>query len=94
MWAAKLPDEGGRMYEACYALCECLKCLGVSIDGGKDSLSMAAKVGAELVKSPGQVWIQIYIYIYIYTYIYRHTTYMRGLFDGFTCIQTFKHRLL
>ena len=70
MWAAKLPDEGGRMYEACYALCECLKRLGVSIDGGKDSLSMVAKVGAELVKSPGQVK-SIDKFKYIYIYIYR-----------------------
>ena len=41
MWAAKLSDEGSKMWIACEALCDCLKQLGVSIDGGKDSLSMA-----------------------------------------------------
>ena len=65
MWAAKLPDEGGRMYNTCVSLCACMKQLGISIDGGKDSLSMAAKVGAELVKSPGQV---------IYTHRRTHTS--------------------
>ena len=68
MWAAKLQDEGGRMYETCVALCACMKNLGVSIDGGKDSLSMAAKVGQELVKSPGQV-VHTYMFIYISIYI-------------------------
>lgn len=32
------------MWEACEALCNVLVALGVGIDGGKDSLSMAAKV--------------------------------------------------
>ena len=36
--------EGARMYAACQALRQCLLQLGVSIDGGKDSLTMAAKV--------------------------------------------------
>lgn len=32
------------MYEACSALRDCMLLLGVGIDGGKDSLTMAAKV--------------------------------------------------
>jgi hypothetical protein len=38
--------EGARMWEACGALRDCLLQLGVGIDGGKDSLTMAAKVYA------------------------------------------------
>lgn len=60
MWAAKLPGEGAKMWEACEAMCNLLKQLGPSIDGGKDSLSMAAKVGNETVKSPGQLTLTCY----------------------------------
>lgn len=50
MWAAKCEGEGARLVEACDALCRALKDTGTAIDGGKDSLSMAAKAGGELVK--------------------------------------------
>lgn len=60
MWAAKLPGEGARLYDACRALCEVLTRLGVAIDGGKDSLSMAARVGTETVKAPGSLVISTY----------------------------------
>lgn len=53
MWAAKLPGEGAYLWEACKAMCEVMSELGVAIDGGKDSLSMAARVGKETVKAPG-----------------------------------------
>lgn len=53
MWAAKLPGEGVRLWDACKAMCEVMGQLGVAIDGGKDSLSMAARVGKETVKAPG-----------------------------------------
>lgn len=53
MWAAKLPGEGSCLWEACKAMCEVMGQLGVAIDGGKDSLSMAARVGKETVKAPG-----------------------------------------
>lgn len=53
MWAAKLPGEGVRLWDACKAMCEVMGQLGVAIDGGKDSLSMAARVGEETVKAPG-----------------------------------------
>ncbi len=35
--------------------------LGIAIDGGKDSLSMAAKVNSEIVKSPGTLVISGYV---------------------------------
>ena len=61
MWAAKLPGEGAMLYDACKALCETLGRLGIAIDGGKDSLSMAARVGNEVVKCPGELVLSVYV---------------------------------
>ncbi|GAX10061.1 phosphoribosylformylglycinamidine synthase [Fistulifera solaris] len=61
MYAAKLPGEGAKMYDACGALKESLLALGVGIDGGKDSLSMAAKCGEEVVKAPGELTLTCYV---------------------------------
>uniref|UniRef100_A0A4W6D2E1 Phosphoribosylformylglycinamidine synthase n=1 Tax=Lates calcarifer TaxID=8187 RepID=A0A4W6D2E1_LATCA len=60
MWAAKLPGEGVCLWEACKAMCEVMGQLGIAIDGGKDSLSMAARVGKETVKAPGALVISAY----------------------------------
>ncbi|XP_030377418.1 phosphoribosylformylglycinamidine synthase [Scaptodrosophila lebanonensis] len=60
MWAAKLPGEGAQMYDACQELCQIMQELHIAIDGGKDSLSMAAKVGSETIKSPGTLVISTY----------------------------------
>lgn len=65
MWAAKLPGEGARLYDAAIALRDILIELGIAIDGGKDSLSMAAKVTGrdgkiETVKSPGTLVMSAY----------------------------------
>jgi phosphoribosylformylglycinamidine synthase len=64
MWATKLPGEGARLYDAVVALRDILLELGIAIDGGKDSLSMAAKViskdKTETVKSPGALVISAY----------------------------------
>ena len=54
MWAAKLPGEGYALYETCSAMCDIMSELGIAVDGGKDSLSMAAKVDSEVVKAPGK----------------------------------------
>ena len=61
MYAAKLDGEGAAMYNAACALREAMIDLGVAIDGGKDSLSMAARAplngdATETVKAPGQVF--------------------------------------
>jgi phosphoribosylformylglycinamidine synthase len=65
MWAAKLPGEGAGLYDAAIALRDILTALGIAIDGGKDSLSMAAKVvgraDTEIVKSPGALVISAYV---------------------------------
>lgn len=60
MWAAKMEGEGAKMWHACVALRDCLQALGPGIDGGKDSLSMAARAGEETVKSPGQLSMTLY----------------------------------
>ena len=52
MWPAKLPGEGAAMVEACAALCNAMSQLGVAIDVGKGSLSMAARMGTQVVKAP------------------------------------------
>ncbi len=66
MWAAKLPGEGANIYEAALALKDILLELGIAIDGGKDSLSMAAKVTdssgkTEIIKAPGSLVISAYV---------------------------------
>jgi len=66
MWPAKVPHEDAALYDTCVAMCDVMKELGVAIDGGKDSLSMAAK-GADahgnpvLVKSPGTLVVSGYV---------------------------------
>jgi phosphoribosylformylglycinamidine synthase len=60
MWAPKLPGEGVAMYQAATAMRDCMIDLGIAVDGGKDSLSMATRVGAETVKSPRQLVISAY----------------------------------
>lgn len=61
MYAAKLPGEGAKMYDACEALRDSLLVLGAGIDGGKDSLSMAARCGDEVVKAPGELTLTCYV---------------------------------
>eukprot|EP00435_Cladocopium_sp_Y103_P002519 s915_g1.t1 len=65
MWAAKLPGEGPKMYDIAEALSNIMVELGIAIDGGKDSLSMAARVPlgngqVETAKSPGQFVLTVY----------------------------------
>jgi len=65
MWAPKLPGEGIELYQAACAMRDIMIELGIAIDGGKDSLSMAAKVtdssgNTEVVKSPGSLFISAY----------------------------------
>ena len=61
MYAAKLGGEGAAMYDAAFALRSVLCQLGVAIDGGKDSLSMAADAGGETVMAPGNLVISAYV---------------------------------
>ncbi|XP_058099874.1 probable phosphoribosylformylglycinamidine synthase, chloroplastic/mitochondrial [Magnolia sinica] len=61
MYAAKLDGEGVDMYDAATALAESMIKLGIAIDGGKDSLSMAAHASGEVVKAPGSLVISVYV---------------------------------
>lgn len=68
MLAAKLDGEGAWLYYAACALRDICLELGIAIDGGKDSLSMAAQVtgpdGTEqVVKAPGELVITGYVTI-------------------------------
>ena len=60
MYAAKLGGEGAAMYDAAVALRDAMIAVGVAVDGGKDSLSMAAQAGEELVKAPGNLVVSAY----------------------------------
>ncbi len=60
MWAPKLPGEGATLYDAACAMRDLMIRLGISVDGGKDSLSMATRVGEEIVKSPRELVISAY----------------------------------
>lgn len=60
MWAPKLPGEGAAMYDAARAMRDVMIAMGMAVDGGKDSLSMATRVGDETVKSPRELVISAY----------------------------------
>ncbi len=65
MWAPKLPGEGAKLYDAAVAMKDIMVEFGIAVDGGKDSLSMAARVvhpsgRTETVKSPGTLVISAY----------------------------------
>jgi phosphoribosylformylglycinamidine synthase len=60
MWAPKLPGEGAAIYEAALGMRQAMIKTSSAVDGGKDSLSMATRVGEEIVKSPRQLVISLY----------------------------------
>ncbi|MCL5422240.1 MAG: phosphoribosylformylglycinamidine synthase [Nitrospirae bacterium] len=65
MWPAKLPGEGAALYDAAVAMRDIMLPLGIAVDGGKDSLSMAAVVTKkdgtrEIVKAPGTLVVSAY----------------------------------
>ncbi|XP_061211324.1 phosphoribosylformylglycinamidine synthase [Neopsephotus bourkii] len=60
MWGSKTGAEGGALVAACEGLVGLLHQLGVAVDGGKDSLSMAARVGTDTVLAPGTLVVSAY----------------------------------
>ncbi|KAE9556208.1 hypothetical protein FO519_000547 [Halicephalobus sp. NKZ332] len=61
MWAAKIEGEGGKLVYACDSMCDVMKSLGIAVDGGKDSLSMAARLkNGDIVCAPGTLVISAY----------------------------------
>jgi phosphoribosylformylglycinamidine synthase len=66
MWAAKLPGEGARLRDAALAMAKIMEQLEIAVDGGKDSLSMAAVADGSngkpvTVKAPGELVIASYV---------------------------------
>jgi len=66
MWAAKLPGEGAALHDAATAMRDMMIDLGIAVDGGKDSISMAALAPGpdghdETVKAPGSLVISAYV---------------------------------
>jgi len=66
MWAAKLPGEGAALHDAAAAMAQVMEELGIAVDGGKDSLSMAALAPTpdgeeETVKAPGALVVSAYV---------------------------------
>jgi phosphoribosylformylglycinamidine synthase len=63
MWAAKLPGEGALIHDAAVAMSDFMGALGIAVDGGKDSLSMASvdRETGEMVKAPGALVISAYV---------------------------------
>lgn len=60
MWAPKLAGEGAAIYDAAMAMRDVMIPLGIAVDGGKDSLSMATVVDGKTVKSPRELVISLY----------------------------------
>lgn len=60
----QLPGEGAELYDAAVAMRDMMIDLGIAVDGGKDSLSMAALCpkddGMETVKAPGTLVVTGY----------------------------------
>jgi len=63
MWAAKMAEggEGAELWDAAVAMRDSMIALELAVDGGKDSLSMAARCpDGETVKAPGELTITLY----------------------------------
>src|SRR3989344_2443741 len=60
MWAAKRPHEGAALYDAAQSMSTFMCALGIAVDGGKDSLSMATMSDGILVVSLGELVIMGY----------------------------------
>ncbi|MGH7867992.1 MAG: AIR synthase-related protein, partial [Candidatus Dormibacteraceae bacterium] len=61
MWAAKLPGEGVALHRAAIVMRDLMIKLGMAVDGGKDSLSMAVvDEQGEKINAPGQLVIAAY----------------------------------
>lgn len=61
MYAAKVAGEGAAMVDAAHAMRDAMATLAVGVDGGKDSLSMAAAAAGETVLAPGNLVVSAYV---------------------------------
>lgn len=65
MWAAKTPGDGADLYDAAVAMRDIMIDARIAVDGGKDSLSMAARCPVpdgdeQLVRAPGTLVVTGY----------------------------------
>ncbi len=61
MWEKKFDDEIYALYQAVQSLSNIMQQLGIAIDGGKDSLSMSARVNGEDVLCPRSLVLSSYV---------------------------------
>lgn len=62
MWPLKMDGEKYKLWETCKSMVKFMRKLGVSIDGGKDSLSMSVTTkNGEIIKSPSTLVISGYV---------------------------------
>ena len=61
MWPLSEEGEKDNLYKTAKSMCQIMEQLGIAIDGGKDSLSMCAKIGDTKIKAPGALVISSYV---------------------------------
>lgn len=62
MWPLKMEGEKYKLWETCKSMVKFMRKLGVSIDGGKDSLSMSVTTkDGDIIKSPSTLVVSGYV---------------------------------
>ena len=67
MWALTRNGESDKLVKTAMAMTETMRFLGLSIDGGKDSLSMGTKINGKDIYSPNNLVITGYAHVHDYT---------------------------
>lgn len=67
MWALTREGESDKLVKTAMAMTETMRFLGLSIDGGKDSLSMGTKINGKDVYSPNNLVITGYAHVHDFT---------------------------
>ncbi|MBB5348102.1 phosphoribosylformylglycinamidine synthase [Desulfoprunum benzoelyticum] len=93
MWAPKLEGEGAALHDAARAMRDAMIAVGMAVDGGKDSLSMATRVGGATVKSPRELVISAYAAVPDITRVITPDIKYPGSFLAFIDLSGGRHRL-
>ena len=67
MWALTREGESDKLVKTAMAMTETMRFLGLSIDGGKDSLSMGTKINGKDIYSPNNLVITGYAHVHDFT---------------------------
>ena len=67
MWALTREGESDKLVKTAMAMTETMRFLGLSIDGGKDSLSMGTKINGNEIYSPNNLVITGYAHVHDFT---------------------------